>query len=270
MRGALMLFVPAGVVAAAQPLTSRAIAITGVTVSGVTVVIREGRIASSGASATVPRDAAVIDGHGKFLMPGLWDMHVHLGFARASAFPAFVANGVTGVRDLGGDLSEIDRWRNEIAAGSRVGPLIVRAGPMLVGEAPLRFQVLIQTPEEGRDTVQRLYAAGVEKIKVKSMPRAAYFAIAAEARALGLPVTGHIPQTVTPEEASDAGQSVEHVSTLFDGTFTSVRRGKDVNPEIALWRATDEALALFQRFVRNGTFVDPTLVPFERDRKSVV
>lgn len=162
-----MLFVLAGVAAAAQSVTSRPIAITGVTVidpqagaavPGMTVVIRGGRIASAGASAAVPRGAVVIDGRGKFLMPGLWDMHVHLGFARESAFPALVANGVTAVRDLGGDLSEIDRWRKEIAAGSRVGPLIVRAGPMLVGQDPLRFQVLIQTPEEGRDTVRRLHA----------------------------------------------------------------------------------------------------------------
>ena len=130
---------------------------------------------------------------GKFLMPGLWDMHVHLGFARESAFPAFVANGVTAVRDLGGDLAELDRWRTEVAAGSRVGPLIVRVGPMLIGQDPLRFQFLIETPEQGRDMVRRLRAAGVEQIKVKSMSRDAYFAIIAEARALGLPVTGHIP-----------------------------------------------------------------------------
>ena len=273
MRAAAILLVLAVTAAAAQPLPPRPIAITGVTVidpnagaavPGMTVVIRDGRIASAAVGTAVPRDATVIDGRGRFLMPGLWDMHVHLGFARESAFPAFVANGVTAVRDLGGDLAEIDRWRTEIAAGSRVGPLIVRAGPMLVGQAPLRFQVLIETPEEGRDTVRRLFAAGVEQIKVKSMSRAAYFAIVAEARALGLPVTGHIPETVTPEEASDAGQSVEHVTTLFDGTFSAARPGKNLAPEMALWRATDEARALFQRFVRNETYVDPTLVALER------
>ena len=274
MRAALIILVLAVTATTAQSPPPRPIAITGVTVIDpnagaavpcMTVVIREGRIASAGADVAVPRDATVIDGRGQFLMPGLWDMHVHLGFARESAFPAFVANGVTAVRDLGGDLAEIDRWRTEIAAGSRVGPLIVRAGPMLIGQNPLRFQVLIETPAEGRDTVRRLHAAGVEQIKVKSMSRDAYFAIVAEARALGLPVTGHIPLTVSPEEASDAGQSVEHVNTLFDGTFQTARPGiQSMSREIALWRATDEARALFQRFVRNGTFVDPTLVPYER------
>jgi imidazolonepropionase-like amidohydrolase len=274
MRAALIILVLAVTATAAQPPTPRPIAITGVTVidpnagasvPDMTVVIREGRIASAGAGVAVPRDATVIDGRGQFLMPGLWDMHVHVSYTRESAFPAFVANGVTAVRDLGGDLAEIDRWRTEIAAGSRVGPMIVRVGPMLIGQNPLPFQTLIETPEEGRDTVRRLHAAGVDQIKVKPMARDAYFAIVAEARALELPVTGHVQELVSPAEVSDAGQSIEHVATLFDGTFrTAARRGKDSNHEIALWRGTDEARELFQRFVRNGTFVDPTLVPYER------
>ena len=273
MRAALIFVLLAAAAAAAPTQTARPIAIVGVTVidpeagaavTGMTVVVRDGRIASAGTDAAVPRDATVIDGRGQFLMPGLWDMHVHLGYARESAFPAFVANGVTAVRDLGGDLAEIDRWRTEITSGSRVGPLIVRVGPMLIGQNPVRFQDLIETPEMGRDTVRRLHAAGVDQIKVKSMSRDAYFAIMAEARALGLPVTGHIPETVTPAEASDAGQSVEHVPSLFDGTFRAGRQINDFNAEMALWRATDEARALFQRFVRNGTYVDPTLVPYER------
>jgi imidazolonepropionase-like amidohydrolase len=96
------------------------------------------------------------------------------------------------------------------------------------------------------------------------MPRDIYFAIMAEAHAQGLSVTGHIPTTMTPEEVSDAGQSVEHVNTLFDGTFQAARPFKEFSAALALWRATDEARALFQRFVRNGTYVDPTLVPYER------
>jgi imidazolonepropionase-like amidohydrolase len=118
MRTLLLVVVLVAVVTGAPQQTQRPVAITGITlidpdggtvVPGITVVIRDGRIVSAAANATVPREAAVIDGRGQFVMPGLWDMHVHLGFARASAFPAFVANGVTAVRDLGGDLAEIDR-----------------------------------------------------------------------------------------------------------------------------------------------------------------
>src|SRR5258708_28051401 len=271
MRGAVILcaFVTA---AAAQPLTQRPLAISGVTVidpnggtavAGVTVVVREGRITSIGTDIVIPRDSTKIDGRGKFVVPGLWVMHVPGGFARASAFPAFVANGVTAVRDLGGELAEIDRWRTEIATGTRVGPLIVRVGPMLVGQDPLRFQLLVDTSKAGRDIVRRLHAEGVDQIKVKSMPRDVYFAVMAEAQALGLSVTGHIPTVMTPEEVSDAGQSVEHVITLFDGTFQAARPGKEFSAGAALWRAADEARALFERFVRNGTYVDPTLVHYE-------
>jgi hypothetical protein len=101
-----------------------------------TVVIRDGRIASieKSASAAVPKGAQVVDARGKFLIPGLWDMHVHLSWTTASALPALVANGVTGVRDMGGRLSELDDWRTKIAAGLLVGPRIVRAGPILNGK----------------------------------------------------------------------------------------------------------------------------------------
>src|SRR5688572_5303051 len=80
---------------------------------------------------TFPRNAQVIDGTGKFLLAGLWDMHVHLSYTKASALPALVANGVTGVRDLGGMLIEVDEWRVKIESGVLIGPRIVRAGPVL-------------------------------------------------------------------------------------------------------------------------------------------
>jgi imidazolonepropionase-like amidohydrolase len=93
--------------------------------------------------------------------------------------------------------------------------------------------------------------------------REAYFGIAAEARALGLPFAGHVPMTVTPAEASDAGQaSIEHTETLFEGTFAAAHAGADLSAAIARWR-TAEADGLFARFVRNGTMVTPTLIAQE-------
>src|SRR5437867_1973945 len=81
---------------------------------------------------------------------GLWDMHVHLSYCTESALPAFLANGVTDVRDLGSDLAEIDRWRAEIAAGVRNGPRIFRAGPMLNGKSFNRYQLVTGGPEQAR------------------------------------------------------------------------------------------------------------------------
>jgi imidazolonepropionase-like amidohydrolase len=231
-----------------------------------TVIVQDGRIVSVDRSTAVraPSGAEIVDGRGKFLIPGLWDMHVHLSYARVSALPALVANGVTNVRDMGSDLAEIDRWRAQIADNTLVGPTIIRAGPMLNGKEFNRYQLEVDNEAEARTAVRTLQKVGVDFIKLhRRTSREAYFAIADEAKKIGLPFTGHVPVTVSPGEASDAGQaSIEHTATLFEGTFATDYSGKDQAAEIARWRATD-ASALFTKFVRNGTFVDPTLVAQE-------
>ena len=249
---------------------SRLLAITRVavidTIKGsvardMTVVIRGDRIVSSEAHGAAPKGAEVIDGQNRFLVPGFWDMHVHLSYARVSALPALVANGVTGVRDLGSDLSELDRWRTEVSGGAIVGPTIVRAGPMLNGMEFNVYQLAVADATEARAVVRTLRKVGVDLIKIhRRTPRDAYFAIAEEARTLKLPLSGHIPMTVSPAEASDAGQAtIEHTETLFEGTFATQNAGKDMLTAMTAWRMT-EAPALFDKFSRNGTMVDPTLI----------
>src|SRR5215471_1290138 len=111
---------------------------TGALRADQTVVVMDGRIAAVGASGDVkaPDGAKLVDGAGWFVMPGLWDMHVHLVFGdwfpggREVSLPLFVANGVTGVRDMGSDLEAVQQWRREIAAGTLIGPRIYTAGPM--------------------------------------------------------------------------------------------------------------------------------------------
>src|SRR6267378_6024995 len=106
-----------------------------------TVILQRNRIASVGPSksAKVPRNAPSVNCRGLFLIPGLWDMHVHLVFgdwfpgARDISLPLFVANGVTGVRDMGSELDIVQGWRNEIEAGRLIGPRIYTPGPMLDG-----------------------------------------------------------------------------------------------------------------------------------------
>ena len=118
------------------------------------------------------------------------------------------------------------------------------------------------TQVEARIAVRTLKKVGVDFIKLHRRTfREAYFAIANEARALKLPFSGHVPMTVSPAEASDAGQaSLEHTETLFEGTFTNENSGKDLTAEVARWRETPETSGLFAKFVRNGTSVDPTLI----------
>jgi imidazolonepropionase-like amidohydrolase len=230
----------------------------------VSVVIRDGRIADVGANIEIPKDAQVIDGRGKFLIPGLWDMHVHLSWTTDSALPLLIANGVTGVRDLGSDLKEIDEWRTKIDCGVLAGPRIYRAGPILNGRSFNKYQLVPGSPEATRGVARALKQVGVDFIKVhRRMERESYFALIDEAKKLDIRVVGHVPMSVSPAEASDAGQAtIEHVETLFEGTFSAALKPDDDLPNaIRDWRAAN-ASALFAKFVKNGTVVDPTLVPY--------
>jgi len=192
----------------------------------VTVVLNDGKIVAVDpvSRASTPTRAHVIDGNGKFLIPGLWDMHVHLAKAGASSLGLFVANGVTSVRDMGGDFAVLQRWRSEIAAGERVGPRFRTPGPILESaervrrmkargtvEPVDRFRAPVANPAEAARTVDSLARLGVDFIKVRTAPsRETYQAIAAAARRVGLRFAAH-GDIVPPEEMLRAGQrSIEH------------------------------------------------------------
>lgn len=230
-----------------------------------TVIVTGDRITKIGRSGevTVPRGARVVRANGKYLLPGLWDMHVHLSWTKATALPLLVANGVTSVRDLGGRLGELDDWRTKIDAGLLTGPRILRAGPILNGQKFNTYQMVSGNAEETRGVVRALKEVGVDFLKThRRMPRESYFALIDEAKKQGLTLVGHIPMTVTPEEASDAGQvTLEHTETLFEGTFAAATKGRKLPDAIRQFRAGD-AGKLFARFVKNRTVVDPTLVAF--------
>lgn len=196
----------------------------GRTVPDQTVIVRGNRIDRVGPSRTTrpPRGSTVVDGRRKFLIPALWDMHVHLLYPErlASVLPMLVANGVLGIRDMGSTLSAADlrQLRADIAAGTRVGPThILDAGPILDGQkkpAPFAaFFVQVTTPEEGRSATDKVIDDGFDFVKVYSwLTRDSYFAIVAEAKRRGATFAGHVPMAVTAQEASDAGQkSMEHL-----------------------------------------------------------
>src|SRR5438445_4674195 len=198
-----------------------------------TVVITGDHITSVSDTAKFqsPGHACVIDGAGQFLIPGLWDMHVHSAFGdwfpggRDIILPLFIANGVTGVRDMGGDIPVLLAWRKKIAAGQIIGPRMVVSGPMLDGYLPdeknLRFpsSIPVTSPSEARAAADSLRAQHVDFIKVQSLiSRDAYLAAAAEAHKQGLPIVGHVPDKVRITEAVAAGQkSIEHLMGLFEG-----------------------------------------------------
>ena len=194
-----------------------------------TVVIAGSRIVrvEPAARPTPPGPGQVVDARGQYLIPGLWDMHTHVYFGgTASAgtdliLPLLVANGVTGIRDMGSDLDSILRARRAVAAHQLLGPRIVAAGPMLDGgKSPYPAAIAIATPAEGRRAVDSLKARGVDFIKVQSLvPRAAYFAIMVEAKKVGLAVDGHVPDAVRAAEAVAAGQrTFEHLIGIFEAS----------------------------------------------------
>jgi len=198
-----------------------------------TVVVQGNRIISVSSSKEfhIPGGARVINGTGKFLIPGLWDMHVHTAFGnwfpggRDIILPLFIANGVTGVRDMGGDVAVLQTWRNQIEAGQITGPHIVFSGPMLDGYLPdgrnLRFpsSVPVTSPVDARAAVDSLVAQHVDFIKVQSLlSPESYLAAADEALKRGLPIVGHVPDKVRITQVVAAGQkSIEHLMGSFEG-----------------------------------------------------
>jgi len=212
----------------------------------------------------VPSDARVVDARGKFLIPGLWDMHVHTSIIGGRALLAlYIANGVTGVRDMAGDWDTLTTWRREIAAGRLVGPRIVASGPYLEGgDVPIPH-LLTRTPEEGAAAVDSLVKLGVDFIKVHGqLTRPTYFAIARRARERRIPFAGHVSQAVGSADASDSGQkSIEHMLAIPAPCTAaeSIALRPRFTVQSAIGRCSSRDLApLYARFVRNGTWVTPT------------
>ncbi len=248
-----------------------------------TVVIGGNRITEVAERARVPKNAQVIDAAGKFLIPGLWDMHDHP--PDAEYLPIFIANGVTGIRVMWGQ-PEHYKWRQQIEAGELLGPHLFVASPIVDGPKPFwRGSISVKSEAEARQAVDRSKMFGADFVKVYStLPREEYFAIADEARKQGIPFAGHVPMAVSAEEASNAGQkSFEHLlgvlpacstksdelnragqadlteylttdSHLFEGSHLHALR----EPMIDTY-SPQKAAALFALFKKNGTWQCPTL-----------
>jgi hypothetical protein len=236
--------------------------------AGQTVVVRGNRIVAAGpASATpVPPGARVVDGSGKYLIPGLWDMHVHTTVPGGREVLAlYVARGVLGVRDLAGDWAQITAWREDIRNGRLVGPRIVASGPYIEGGDVPIVHLLARTPEEARAAVDSLARLGVNLVKLHSqLPRPVYFAALRAGRERGFRVAGHVPRSITPAEASDSGlSSLEHMLQI--PTPCTPAESLALAPrfplQAVLGRCTSEDLGpLFARLANNRTWVVPTLV----------
>jgi imidazolonepropionase-like amidohydrolase len=243
----------------------------------VTVTIEGNRIASIAPGVRPPKGATVVDATGKYVIPGLWDMHVH--WYEESYLPLFVANGVTGVRQMWG-FGMLQQWRDRIEAGTLVGPRQWIASAILDGPHPIwPGSVAVADADAGRAAVRDAKAAGFDFIKVYSLlPRDAFFAIAEQAKAEHMRFAGHVPFSVSSAEAADAGmQSIEHLTGVLlatssheeairkayataDGVAAMMKVGRATADELLATYDETKAAALFARFVKDGTWQSPTLV----------
>lgn len=255
------------------------------------VLVRGNRIVSvqPAATASVPAGAELLDGTGRFLIPGLWDMHVHLHLSGRPAqveAPLLVAHGVTGVRIMGADRPSPDTARAPgleqhrgiraaIASGQALGPRLLALGSWAVngpGSIPEGMPGFYgaRTEAEGRQLARLFKARGFDFIKVyNDIPREGFLGMAAEARQLGLPFAGHEPRELSAIELSNAGQaSIEHSRIFLLNCFPgadSLRRGllRDLPATALRRRMVDEynpaaCAAVFRTFAQNGTYITPT------------
>lgn len=262
---------------------------------GMTVVVEDGRIKSIGPDGSIPLPdgAQPIPGEGQFLIPGLWDMHVHSSTdynQRQVFLPLYIANGVTGVRDLNGDCFDpcgplenprdtVRAWIRDIEAGVLVGPRIVASSEIIHPPAPGEPSTIEApaTEEHGRALARLLADRGVDMIKVyDGVPREAFYGLLEEGRSRGLPVVGHVPLSVPATEAAAAGmRSMEHLFAVIDECSTTepeqrpavveARREGDFEAVMQNLFTSFENFSLekcqpvYRALAESGTWVVPTL-----------
>ncbi len=285
----------------AQPAPVAIIGVTVIDCTGAaprpdqTVLITGNRITQIGKTGQIeiPKEATVIPAKGKYLIPGLWDMHAHV---ESQAFlPLFLGNGVTGVRHMftGSPLQPpVMQWRKEVENGRRIGPHLVvttRVLDGLNGEQPVvpGSAIAVTTPQEARDAVDRIRRDGEDFIKIYPFLKPDVFAAVLDQAARGarkIPVSGHVPHVISAADASDQGmKSMEHLYGVLlccssdeeklrkqlVGNMTNGAMVQDTLDAAGAWRVQVKALdsydekkaeALFRKFVKNETWFVPTLV----------
>ena len=210
------------------------------------ILIHGDKIAAIGTQLAASKSVQTVDGSGKFVIPGLWDMYVHL--RDRDQLSQYTAYGITGVRDMGSDFNRVKEWRAEIKAGKLVGPSVKTCGPAIDG-FPSEFSwlpvKLIRSPNEARSIFDVLDDQNVDFFGILTrLPRDAYFALSERARKWYSSVAGDVPATVTALEAIDARQrSIDHMSGILLACSTEEHRLREPRA-LAIERNDREGLQL--------------------------
>ena len=266
------------------------VAITGVhvitmaderVVRDATVLVRDGRIAEVGRNVKVPAGARRIDGRGKYLIPGLADMHTHL-FSDGDAVPdsagpaelgVMLANGITAARLMIGTPEQLV-LRRQVKEGAVVGPQLWVASPHFASEPSDNARV-VTTPEEVRTAVREVKAAGYDFVKVTfGITGALYEALTEEARAQGIRVVGHVEPAVGVRRAIAAGQQIEHLDAYMEGALADSAPMRESLTQFGVYKPANWASLdwidraklkqLAVETARGGIWTVPTLEIFNR------
>lgn len=265
---------------AAAPATGRPLLMRGARLfdpvqrslrDGTSILVRGDRIAAVGPDGTidVPEDADVIEAAGRTVMPGLWDMHVHVdhGWIEELEVPLFLAAGVTTVRDLGNDTDMLTSLRRRIDAGDAIGPRVL---PALIMYGPGRYPIgaNVATPEEARAAVDRFAAIGYVQVKLYNpVPPELVPVIIERARMHGMRVSGHLPSGMTGRQVIESGfDEIQHLfyARIAAAGISHLLRDDSVGARMAAVRPDTED---WQEFVKlllsRDVVVDPSLAVVE-------
>jgi len=229
------------------------------------VVIEGDRIIAAGPrdNVVVPKRAKVIEARGKFLLPGLWDMHAH--FEQVEWGPTYLAAGVTTVRDVGNEFEFITAVRDALNAGQSLGPRMLLAG-IIDGESNTSWGIIrASAAAEAEAAVNRYHKAGFQQIKIYSSVEPPIIeAICAAAHKLGMTVTGHVPTGLNAIQAVEAGMDqINHVEYLLPVLRPRTFRPLQGAPAPPLDFKSPEAQRAIEFFKSHNTVIDPTLAVFE-------
>jgi len=247
---------------------------TGEESSDSTIVMRGERIEQIGSgNRAIPQGAQIIDATGKWIIPGLIDSHAHAENPEETPFSLYLANGVTTIRNPGGNITVLRLTRERLIRGELSGPRLFFSGPLLDGNPPVwpDMSLLVDTPQRARSAVNFLADQGADFVKVYNNVREPELrAIIETAKDRGLPVAGHIPRSMTMTHAVELGMTrLEHIR-VTGREMLSPDEADEIDPlplgrrEPLLWQRFDlqseKMQALVRRLAQSRIFLDPTLV----------
>lgn len=226
------------------------------------VVIQGDRIIAAGPQSEikVPEGAKIVDITGKFLLPGLWDMHSHL--YQVEFGPTYLAAGITTARDVGNEIEFGAALRDAAKQGRGLGPRMLLAGYIDGKNEFHSFDVQVETPEEARAAVQRYKNAGYEQIKIRDNVKLETLkVITAEAHRLGMTVTGHVPKSMNALQAVEAGMDqINHLNYVGSAFFPKADPGQ---PQVSIDLNSPESKYALRFLKEHGTVTDPTVAVLE-------